>query len=50
LLSVQIGYIRAAPDEIDARYGSFDAYLKQALGVDAATRARLVELMTEPSG
>jgi protein-tyrosine phosphatase len=47
LLSAQPGYIRAALDEIDSRYGSIDGYLARALGVDEATRERLVELMTE---
>jgi len=48
LLSAQVGYIRAALDEIDARYGSFDGYLVDALGVDAAMREQIVELLTEP--
>lgn len=50
LLSAQAGYIRAALDEIDARFGSFEGYLERGLGVDASTRARLVELVTEESG
>lgn len=47
LLSAQPGYIRAALDEIDERYGSFDAYLARGLGVDDAMRARLIDLLTE---
>ncbi|RBP17626.1 protein-tyrosine phosphatase [Roseiarcus fermentans] len=47
VLSARAGYIRAALDEIDARYGSFDDYLARGLGVDDATRARLIDLLTE---
>lgn len=47
LLSAQAGYIRAALDEIDARFGGMAGYLSQALGVDATMRARLVEALTE---
>lgn len=47
LLSAQAGYIGAALDEIDARYGSIDDYLARELGVDDATRERLIDLLTE---
>jgi protein-tyrosine phosphatase len=47
LLSAQPKYLEAAFDEIDRLYGSFEAYLKAALGVDDADRRRLVELLTE---
>ena len=47
LLSAQSDYLHAALDEIDRRFGGFDAYLSQALGVDAATRERLRALLTE---
>jgi protein-tyrosine phosphatase len=47
LLSARAGYIAAALAEIDERYGSFDAYLANGLEIEPATRARLVELMTE---
>jgi protein-tyrosine phosphatase len=48
LLSARSQYLEAALDEIDQRFGSLDAYLEQALGVDAAARGRLVEALTEP--
>ncbi|HLJ72179.1 MAG TPA: tyrosine-protein phosphatase [Roseiarcus sp.] len=47
LLSAQTCYLEAALDEIDRAHGSFDAYLRKALGVDAAMRARLIDLLTE---
>jgi protein-tyrosine phosphatase len=34
-------YLQAAFDEIDSRYGSDEAYLRDGLGLDAATRSRL---------
>jgi protein tyrosine/serine phosphatase len=37
-MGVRAQYMQAALDAIEARYGSIDAYLEQALGVDAATR------------
>jgi len=40
-LGVEADYLRAAFDEIKARYGSLDAYLEQALGVDAAMREKI---------
>jgi protein-tyrosine phosphatase len=49
LLSAQPKYLEAALEEIDNVYGSFDDYLATALGVDAAARRRLVELLTEPA-
>jgi len=48
LLSAQPKYLEAALEEIDRVHGSFDAYLRQALGVDEAQRERLVEMLTEP--
>jgi protein-tyrosine phosphatase len=48
LLSAQPQYLRAALAEIDAVYGSFDAYVEKGLGLGAEGRARLVELLTEP--
>jgi protein-tyrosine phosphatase len=48
LLSAQPKYLEAGLEEIDSVYGSFDDYLATALGVDAAARRRLVELLTEP--
>ena len=47
LLSAQPKYLEAAFEEIDRTYGSFEAYLETALGVDDARRRRLVELLTE---
>jgi protein-tyrosine phosphatase len=41
LSGVREEYIRAALDEVDERYGSFDAYLEQAIGLDADRRATL---------
>jgi protein tyrosine/serine phosphatase len=40
---VEVDYLRAALDAIDARYGSALAYMEQALGVGAGERARLRE-------
>jgi protein tyrosine/serine phosphatase len=40
-MSVEEGYLERAFAAIKARYGSVDAYLEQALGVDAALRERL---------
>lgn len=40
-LGVEAAYLDAAFAEVEARYGSLDAYLEQALGVDAALRARI---------
>jgi protein tyrosine/serine phosphatase len=37
-MGVRAGYMQVALDAIEARYGSIDAYLEQALGVDAARR------------
>jgi protein-tyrosine phosphatase len=48
LLSAQSKYLEAALDEIDRRFGSFDAYLERELGVDDAARAKLNDLLTEP--
>jgi protein tyrosine/serine phosphatase len=39
-------YIEAALDEIDSAFGSMGAWLN-SIGVDAASRRRLVELITE---
>jgi protein-tyrosine phosphatase len=48
LLSAQPQYLQAALDEIDSVYGSFDRYVEKGLGLGAAGRARLVDLLTEP--
>jgi protein-tyrosine phosphatase len=48
LLSAQPKYLKAAFDEIDRVFGSFDAYLLKRLGVHVAVRVRLIELLTEP--
>jgi protein-tyrosine phosphatase len=49
LLSAQPKYLEAALKEIERVYGSFDDYLNTALGVGAAARRRLVEMLTEPT-
>jgi protein tyrosine/serine phosphatase len=41
-LGVEPAYLEAAFEAIDARHGSLDRYLEEALGVDAAARERLV--------
>ncbi len=41
VMTVRRVYLEAAFDEATRRYGSFDAYLDQALGLDAAAVARL---------
>ncbi len=41
LLEVRRQYLEAAFDAIDERYGSFDAYLRDGLGIDGWTLARL---------
>ncbi|GAA1786329.1 tyrosine-protein phosphatase [Actinomadura chokoriensis] len=47
LLTVRASYLDAAFDQIKRDYGTFDAFLTQGLGIDAATqqalRARLVQ-------
>jgi protein-tyrosine phosphatase len=47
LTGVDESYLRAVFDTIDVQYGSTDAYLAQALGVDATKVARLRALYTE---
>ena len=47
LLSAQPPYLEASLDEIDRKFGSFDDYLTKGLLVDVATRARLIDLLTE---
>lgn len=42
-MGVEAAYLDAAFAAIDARYGSLDAYLEHALGVDAALRDRIGE-------
>ncbi len=41
LLEARSEYLQAALDEIAVRYGSVDAYLEQALGLDSEMRAKL---------
>ena len=43
-MGVDARYLQAVFDEIDAKYGSVDAYLDKELGVDAADIARLKAL------
>lgn len=42
-MSVESAYLEAALSTIADHHGSLDAYLEQALGVDAATKARIEE-------
>ena len=47
LLEARREYLQVALDEMVARYGSIDAYLEQALGLDAEARAKLEHLFLE---
>lgn len=44
LLEARREYLQASLDTIDARYGGFEGYLEQGLGVDAARRERIQEI------
>jgi protein-tyrosine phosphatase len=50
LWGVQPDFLQAAFDEIDARWGGFDAYLRSGLGVGDAQRSRLRELYLQRKG
>ncbi|MFN7107386.1 MAG: tyrosine-protein phosphatase [Brevundimonas sp.] len=45
-LGVEAAYLEAAFAEVEARHGSVDAYLREALGVDTARRERIVERLS----
>lgn len=45
-LGVEAAYLDAALAEVEARHGSVDAYLRDALGVDAARRVRVLERLS----
>ena len=45
-LGVEAAYLEAAFAEVEARHGSVDAYLRDALGVDTARRDRIVERLS----
>jgi protein tyrosine/serine phosphatase len=45
-LGVEAAYLDAALAEVEARHGSVEAYLRDALGVDAAQRNRIVERLS----
>jgi protein-tyrosine phosphatase len=47
VLGVERGYLAAALDEIQKRYGSFDAYRREALGFDDAETQAFRELALE---
>ena len=47
LLELRQEYLQAAFAAIDERYGSFDAYLREGLGLDEATLSRLRLAMLE---
>ena len=49
LAQVRREYLQAALDGIRVRYGSVDAYLEQALGLNAERRARLRANLLEPA-
>ncbi len=40
-LGVEAAYLEAALAEVEARHGAIDAYLRDALGVDADRRERI---------
>ncbi|MGC4251596.1 MAG: tyrosine-protein phosphatase, partial [Sphingobium sp.] len=41
LMTVEMSYIEAAFDEVDKRYGSFDAYVRDGLGITPETQEKL---------
>jgi protein tyrosine/serine phosphatase len=45
-LGVEAAYLEAALAEVEARHGSVDGYLRDALGVDTARRDRIVERLS----
>ena len=45
-LGVEAAYLDAALAEVEARHGSVEAYLRDALEVDAARRDRIVERLS----
>jgi protein tyrosine/serine phosphatase len=45
-LGVEAAYLEAALAEIEARHGSVEAYLEQAVGVDPALRDGIVERLS----
>lgn len=45
-LGVEAAYLEAAFAEVEARHGSLNAYLRDALGVDTARRGRIVERLS----
>jgi protein-tyrosine phosphatase len=48
LFEARSEYLRAAFDAIDAHYGDTDRYLREGLGLDEPTLARLRENLLEP--
>ncbi len=47
IMGVEEEYLNTAYRVIDERYGSFDAYLAEAIGIDAAARDRLKAALAE---
>lgn len=47
LMGVDAAYLDAARQSLKERFGSADAYLEQALGVDAAVRERLIDQLVD---
>ena len=48
LWGVRPEFLQAAFDEIDARYGGVEAYLREGLAIGEPERARLRELYLQP--
>jgi len=47
LLAADVRYLSAAFTEVDRRYGSFDSFLDDGLGVDSTARRRLREVLLD---
>lgn len=47
IMGVEQAYLDTAYKAIDERYGSFDAYLSEAIGIDGPVRERLKAALTE---
>ncbi|MCP5093728.1 MAG: tyrosine-protein phosphatase, partial [Gammaproteobacteria bacterium] len=47
VLGVSPGSLEGAIAAMEANYGSIDGFIEQGLGIDAATRTRLQDLLLE---
>jgi protein tyrosine/serine phosphatase len=47
IMGVEVEYLDTAYKAIDERYGSFDAYLAEGIGIDAAAREKLKDALAE---